>query len=126
MSQKIYIITAGCYSDYHICAATTDKEKAERLKVLFKDSYNGSEIEEYEDGMFDRVLFDQYKPYRVFFKQNGSVYAVSESEIEYFKEEVYIPRYGDGIVGCFARDETHARKIAIDRYAKAKAERLGL
>lgn len=124
--MKIYIITAGCYSDYHICAATTDKEKAERLKILFQGSYNGSEIEEYEDGAFDRVLFEQYKPYRVSFKQNGSVYAVSESDIEYFKEEVYTPRYGNGIVYCFARDEAHAKKIAIDRYAEAKAERLGL
>lgn len=28
---KVYVITKGCYSDYHICAVTLDKEKAERL-----------------------------------------------------------------------------------------------
>lgn len=27
----IYIITAGSYSDYHIIAATTDKECAEKI-----------------------------------------------------------------------------------------------
>lgn len=27
-SMKIYIITKGEYSDYHICKATTDYEKA--------------------------------------------------------------------------------------------------
>ena len=31
----VYVIAKGCYSDYHICAVTLDKEKAERLCKLF-------------------------------------------------------------------------------------------
>jgi len=124
--MKIYVITAGCYSDYHICAATTDKDKAERLKVLFENSYGGSEIEEYEDGAFDSILSGKYKPYSVLFEQNGSICSVKNADIEYFVEEVYLPRYGRGVVRCLARDEEHAKKVAIDRYAKAKAEQMGL
>lgn len=127
---KIYIITAGCYSDYHICAATTDKEKAERLKILFENSYSGSNIEEFEDGVFDTVLSGEHKPYLVIFKSDNSIELIRDADIEYFEEGVHIYRngwrIGGGSVHCLARDEEHAKKIAIDRYAKAKAEALGL
>lgn len=32
--MKIYIVTAGEYSDYHICKVFTDKEKAEKYVAL--------------------------------------------------------------------------------------------
>lgn len=36
--MEIYVITKGTYSDYHICALTLDKEKAECLKKIYSDS----------------------------------------------------------------------------------------
>lgn len=32
MNDKAYVITKGTYSDYHICAVTLDKSRAEKLK----------------------------------------------------------------------------------------------
>ena len=31
-AQKLYAVTAGEYSDYHIVAITSDKKKAEQIK----------------------------------------------------------------------------------------------
>lgn len=48
--MKIYAITKGTYSDYHICALTVNKEKAEHLKKLYTDEYDEAFIEIFEDG----------------------------------------------------------------------------
>lgn len=45
IKMKIYIITCGEYSDSHICAVCSNKEKAEEAKNLY--GYD-SKIEEYE------------------------------------------------------------------------------
>ena len=51
MSDKVYIVTSGCYSDYGIDAVFKDKSKAE----LYCDCHRGSIIEEY-DFMDDNVF----------------------------------------------------------------------
>lgn len=43
--MKIYIVTSGCYSDYHIEKVFTDKNKAEEYKEWL---YDANDIEEYE------------------------------------------------------------------------------
>ena len=47
----VYIVTDGCYSDYHICAVFTDKLKAEQYAALHGYDY----VEEYET---DKPLID--------------------------------------------------------------------
>ena len=42
--MKAYIITKGEYSDYHICAVTLDKDKAEQLKKLFTNDWHESTV----------------------------------------------------------------------------------
>lgn len=37
--MKIYIITKGDYSDYHICNVTTDYEKAKRYKKAYSENW---------------------------------------------------------------------------------------
>ena len=32
----VYVITSGCYSDYHICAVSLDLKKAEMLKKFYE------------------------------------------------------------------------------------------
>lgn len=46
--MKVFVITKGCYSDYHICAVTLDKEKAELLKKFYTDFFDEAYIEEYD------------------------------------------------------------------------------
>ena len=46
--MKVYVITQGCYSDYHICAVATDEEKAKLLKKYYSCRDDIAEIEEYD------------------------------------------------------------------------------
>jgi len=39
MGREIYILTAGEYSDYRICAATLDKETVEKLQAILGRDY---------------------------------------------------------------------------------------
>ena len=32
---KVYVITSGEYSDYHICAVTLDPKRAEKMKKFY-------------------------------------------------------------------------------------------
>lgn len=59
--MKIYAITKGDYSDYHICRLTTDYEKAKRYKEAYSDKWNEACIETYEDNENDeQMLYWQY------------------------------------------------------------------
>lgn len=46
--EKIYVVTQGDYSDYHIIACFTDKEKAELCAKIYSDYYDEAGVEEYD------------------------------------------------------------------------------
>jgi hypothetical protein len=46
--MKVYVITRGEYSDYHICAVALDRQRAERLKVIYTGGWDQAEIEEFD------------------------------------------------------------------------------
>ena len=118
--MKLYAITKGCYSCYHICALTTSEEKAQKLAKIYSDKYEMAYVEEYEDGagkqigVYYHLDGDGNNPYiadcagnemlGVHADRNGEVYEVI----------------------VFARDENHAQKIAHDMIAQYKAEKAGL
>ena len=54
---KVYVITAGSYSDYHICAVSLDPQKAEVLAKFYTEhGYDQAGVEEYEaDYEYDRI-----------------------------------------------------------------------
>ena len=121
-----YIITKGEYSDYHICAVTLDKDKAEQLKKLFTDEWNDAYIEKFE---VDEHFPIDY-PYFVVDKYDDRI---EIKETDYFE-------YDYGVVRGFrnmdkeiyysvcvkAKDKEHAKKIALDKIAKYKAEQMGI
>lgn len=47
--MKLYAVTKGSYSDYHIVALTADKRRAERIAVLCSDNRDDATVEEFED-----------------------------------------------------------------------------
>jgi len=123
MAEKVYVITKGIYSDYHICAVTLDRNRAERLKKLLDDNCDEANIEEYipEEA-----------------KENGTLYYVEfpEDEAPILKVLDYTLKF-DSIpcveywvyptrVFVCAKDEAHAMKIAQDEYARWKAEKEGV
>lgn len=116
----VYIITAGFYSDYRICAATLNKETAEKLLKVYS-KYDNAQIEEYNlRGESEDLRF----MYRVRFYLSGIMrcHLMEDGDwIECIVDDnlclsVYVK----------AKDEDHAIKIAKDRRAEYLARKEGI
>lgn len=147
MNDKVYIITQGEYSDYHIVAVFNIKEDAEKFVNYMSDKYHGDpyEIEEYDIGIpYDyinnhiysvkmcsdnsaNVIIKEIAPGSYYYgdslrcKNDAKVFETEEYNYATHKNTVYYYTY------IFtANDKDHAKKIAFDRFAKYKAEKLEL
>lgn len=125
----IYLVTKGEYSGYHVVAATTNREVAEKIKDKFSDDYSWGrcQIEEFPDA---EVMLKNL--WNVYFKKNGDVWKCRESDSEYdyhrkndIIETIYKRDY-DLIVVVEADTEEAAIKIAAEKRAKYLAEKNGL
>jgi hypothetical protein len=117
--MKIYVITKGCYSDYHIAAVTDDKEKAEFLKLKFSDEYDPANIEEYDT---DEYSVEGIQNMKLFYWK----VSISHSQsvvYPYLSGNQYFNVYADGIQAVvIARTKEQAIKIVRDKYAQYLSE----
>lgn len=125
-NNKVYIITKGSYSDYHICAATLDKNTAVKMAKKFSgDGWGDTVIEEY-------VLDDFTEGDRFMYCVTFGNYGISchFEEYEHTENIVYHKNARTGedcmIVYVKAQDEEHAIKIAQDRRAEYLANLEGV
>lgn len=121
--SKVYIVTLGDYSDYHICAASLDKAHAKILAEKYTDSYYEARIEEYE---LDEFLEEAKQGYFWYWctctLENGMF-----GEVKVHQEDSYStcacvkvvksPRRDMLHVDVLAKDDEHARKIAAEKFA---------
>ena len=124
---KVYVITSGCYSDYHICAVTLDPKKAELLKKFYdKVEYDETAIEEYyADFEYNRIS-EGYKMYLVQFDKAGKVHCIRDNRSPE-GENIYETCNGYYVnVTVWAKDDESAIKIAAERRAKYLAEKEGI
>lgn len=124
--KKVYVITKGAYSDYHICAVTLDKNTAEKLaKKYSEDSWSEAVIEEYDLEDFSK---SERFMYCVTFGDNGI--SCSFEEYEHTEKIFYhknaFTGQGGMTVYVKARDEAQAKKIAQDRRAEYLAKKEGV
>ena len=130
--MKLYAITEGDYSAYHIITLCSDKAVAEstyeRLKKADEDyeyPLHSYRIEEYTDG---KVYSDKsLVPYFVRFDTPQCEVEIEE-DAEYCYRE-YVGWKTDGSIWSiyvFAHNEEEAKKIASERRAKLIAERTGV
>lgn len=114
--KKIYVVTAGCYSDYHICAIFSTKEFAEKyIKINGGDN---PRIEEYEINAYNDLLNKNYKMFTVFMDKDGnSEIRVNEylsdqpNHVWFFKAEL-VDKLGINVI---AKNEKHAIKIVNEK-----------
>lgn len=123
--SKVYVITSGCYSDYHICGVATDKEKAHLLAERFSNSYDTAEVEEYDtDDMAEYLRFRN--TYACLYRDNTKRIEISKSDYIYPEKADF--RVTKTLYGLFvyvnADTEKMALKKASDMFAKYRAERL--
>ena len=136
--KKLYAITRGDYSDYHICAITSDPERAKQLKLYYTNWHDEAEIEEYIDGDPNSGDCSNLRPiWRVtyladigksYWRVICKCYTNEPYQSTYHLAGEPISRIGQLIFSADidAENEEKALKIAQDQYAKMKAEKLGL
>lgn len=123
--MKVYVITAGEYSDYHICAVATDPEQAKKLARFYNTAHSFADVEEYDTEDVPYPINDR-KSYYVRFDKHGNVEIIYEDPMGWRDEKVCL--YADDYVGMnvLAKDKKSAIKIAAERRAKFLAEKMGL
>lgn len=126
--MTVYVITRGDYSDYHICAVSLDKDKAERLAKMYTASYCDAYVEEWETDTFaDINALNGRRPYYVQFHPDGSV-ETFERTYEYHEFAPGVDELDNGVVNVrvYAPDKEKARRIACDMRAQYLAEKEGI
>lgn len=123
--MKIYAVTKGAYSEYHIVALTLDKKKAEEMAKLhtykYKNKTNKKEyvdeawVDEYEDG--EELVLPTWD---VWF-HDGNVNRAEMNDFEYKNEHI-----SESHVRVNAKDKESAIKIACDKRAMWLAEKEGI
>ena len=117
-NQKVYVVTEGEYSDYHIEAVSLDKEWAEAYAKR-----RGGNVEEYTLEEERRLCTTMYEV--IFIGQ--SIYSVLERKgQEYNCDEKIIGDDEKMIILVIAKDKDHARKIAQDKRAEFLARVYGI
>ena len=135
--MKVYIITQGEYSDYHICAVAVDRKRAEHIAKLYNGEYNETQIEEFDtdDVGLDKYDLENEPLLRYYVRLNrGWEPEVSEeylkaSDVKNHKTVGNFARRANGMAETnvyyahvVADTKEKAIKIAQDMYAKALAE----
>lgn len=135
--MKVYVITAGDYSDYHIIGVTADKKVAEKYCGLRSgyDEYGfgfSPRIEEYDTDFLSYGADPNYKCYRVtatngIFKaeeyDSGFEYPEDLGAVNAFKRKDGVHR---AVTYCISKSEEQAIKIAQDRMARYKAAKANI
>ena len=134
MVDKIYLVTSGCYSDYSVSAAFTDRAQAEAAVARHRggDRYGSYDIEEFL--LNPDVLSTGMLAWRVEMEY-GSGDRAKAGQMDFDGALEVIGKVATGEVfdryekpvrrifwcECEANDETHAIKIANERRAMYKA-----
>ncbi len=128
--MKIYVVTTGSYSDYHIVALYSTEEQAQKALELGDEE---ARIEEYELDSFKIPEYPPgHKPWLIRIEYNTSKIVLAFQEYfwersewspmeKFYDIEGFVPEFW---VQCWARDQEHAEKIALEKYYQYKAEQL--
>ena len=120
--MKIYVITKGSYSDYHICAVADNKKRAKELQKFFcqGEGYEIPLIETFDTEEYTDVFDRGFKVYTCF-ARDGLIYVNEREDSDY--PTTKIERWKDNSyhLDVVAKDKEHAQKIFTDKIAEYKA-----
>jgi hypothetical protein len=114
--MKVYIVTSGCYSDYHIEGVYSTREMAEEYIRAIKDDYKG--INEWEvDVVVDPIEHGYLRWYVRFDGDNIDYINQEDIDLDDPKEEEcsYYNYMGSLSFSIYAKDRDHAIKIASEK-----------
>lgn len=120
MLQAVFLVTRGDYSDYRVCAVFTEKALAEKYIDSFKgNSYNEFRIENYTLNPYQYELKNDYKPFFLRMTKEGNCIEINVKDSSSgFEDEGIVVGFDihkNMYISIFAKDETHAIKIANEK-----------
>lgn len=122
--MKIYVVTKGDYSDYHIITATTDKAQAKKIADKFSDDWGEAKVEIYDDA---EIYLKTVWLVRFDTKGNVNELRVDNSEYSYRDVNKCSSDIFKGVyVHVQADDEISAIKIASEKRAEFLAKKAGI
>jgi len=129
--MNIWMVTRGCYSDYHVVGIFSSEEGAIRFCEAFpeaKKDYDGLDIEKMELDPSMEEINNGLSPYFVKMLMNGDVVECKKRESpsyhgDFQVVETYFHNEGKKIIlaDVWARDQQHAIKIVNEKRAIAIA-----
>ena len=127
---KIYVVTKGCSSDYHIIAATTDEEKANAIAARYSSDCEHAEVEVYEDAdiCMKNIYSARFKygmVYEVEKERSDNDY-IAMNLINQVRLLVRDKSRQSGYVYVAADDEDEAVKIASEKITQYYAKEAGI
>lgn len=126
--MKVYVITKGEYSDYHICAVATDPEKADALAKFYSTKYDSAVVEE-RDTEDAPDLTKGTNLFRICFSPSGDVTDISGEDPDFYEDgeiREFVIEPGFVYVVVQANTQEDAIKIGAERRAKYLAQKMGL
>lgn len=124
--MKVYVVTKGYYSDYHIITATTDEALAKKIAKRFSenitDPYDAAQVEVFENAEIKLLPY-----WEIDFYPNGE-----EKRVVCIKPgswdngDVIVRLDGSCRVTLYAPDVKAAIKIAAEKRAMELAQSNGL
>lgn len=125
--MKVYVITQGSYSDYHICGVVIDRKVAEQMVDRLNRMsswYSDANIEEYDTDEQESILSGNLTIYGVRLSSKGKVIRVckhDEFPLTYRQKFNSVEKcWNEFDIVVVAKDEDHAKKIAQDIFAEYK------
>jgi len=131
--SKIYIVTEGHYEDYHIIAATTNKDIANAICKMHKEDHTSAAIVEEYDDCEDTTLIEksakyQYVEYKIFIDDNnnakqiifeGFTDEIKEPEIIYSASNVFSMWIKCTLNGDKDSEENREKAIRIAKMSRS-------
>ena len=128
--MKIYVITKGKYSDYHIVGVAVDKEKANRIAEVNSETWEMATVNEYDTDSYDDAIKNGVM-YHVVKHETGKMDAwlMDRWQCEDLEDEIgKVSRdrctswsgrsYNDLNTYIRAKNVDHAIKIASEKFAE--------
>ena len=115
--MKVYVITKGVYSDYHIVGVVLDKNRAEEIVETISTTHSKAFVEEYDTDSFATCL--RFEVYYIYGNWNAIV-------DEYNNKHMNNCLYDENHFIVYAKDKDHAIKIAQDMRAEYLAKKKGI
>ena len=124
--MKLYAITKGCYSDYHICGIATSRQKAEKMEKFYSVPGDEALIEEFEANQYNDEFIGKQLFQFVFDHKTNKITnawkALDPEDVTGSAKQTVILKSFEKCSWVYVWDfeKEHARKIAIDKYFEYK------